>query len=440
MFSSVSEYKESLKVISSELKGFSERAGILGLSIKSLLTDYTFTSVDERFFKKDFGGEIVNDEKVGVSLAAALAGNLGNLGKTYGDLYKASIEEDSVYSAIELSTSTGAKIELIIFKGDDMSMSFDEDGIVKVYGIIIRMDKNKQFVNSGNFYGRTLNLYADVPTFVYAPSNGVIHGIANYSKVLDLANDEEEEDELNTDTEVNNSNSTDDTQKEKDMYPSDAIFVIYDSDSERYIPREEGNIIDWDYYYGIVKMGYDYNTVLLKDLSKNNIQFPEGSELEDIRQYYKKPLVNYKYQNRERCALTTFYADSQNVETLRLDITGTRSTVSAKSLDSFTSCHDYEKVDRVFTVIPNESFSYDIELNAADYIAGLGYRDSDRLVFIQSRTYEELEDRVAYLKKSYLVDRIQDGLYQYKDEDRDWNFKAFLCGPDFKFVDEVPKL
>lgn len=439
MFSSKDEYTSSLESISHKLYEIYGRVSVMKIDIRSMLSNYKVFKVDDRFFQTNFGGEIVNDTKVAVSLQEALSGNLGNMGKTYGELINMQQQQEKNRYAIELSTSTGAKIGLIIFKGDELALDFDENGLLKVYGIIIDMKKNAQYVDKGNFYGRTLNLYADVPTFILGPVTGNIHGIANYSKVLDLANDEEKEEARR-----NNNKAVEQETKEHDE-----IYVVFDNENpERYIARQEGNIIDFEYYYGISKRGEDFNRIVKKDIIEKNIKFvPEHGEvsleaerLAKIQEEYRQPLVNYKYQNRENCAITTFYADRMNVDVLRLDITGTRSTEAFGGLVGFTSSTEYGKVGTVFTVIPDEAFSYDVEINAADFLASLGYSAAKRMVFIQSRFNLDLTKRVKYMQASYKVTKVEDGLYEYVDEDKEWPFRAFLCGPDFKFVDRVEKI
>lgn len=433
MFLSIEDYNSALENLSRDLKAIYERTTVLKVPITDYLTDYKIRKIDEDFLSKDVGdGGFVNDTKVGVSLGAALAGNTLNLGKTYSDLYQQKLEDDTYYSSIELETSTNAKIELVIFKGLDLNLSFDDNGLLKVYAIILRADLNNQYVDKGKrLQGRTLNLFADVPTFIYAPEDGVIHGIANYSKVLELANDELKE-ELKRNGEYVESVSD-------SIHPSDAVFIVYDG-SERFIPCQEGNVIDWEFYNGIKKLGYDYFNILMKDFHFNNIKFPEGSKLEEIRKEYQTPLANYKYQNRENCALTNFYANKMNVEILRLDITGTRSTTAFKGLESFTSYHDYGKVDKVFTVIPSEMYEWDIDVMADDFLAGLGYTESKRYIFIQAKDVEEFEARKQFIESSFNMIKLDDMYYEYTCDYATWNFRAFLIGPDFKFVDEVSKL
>lgn len=430
MFTNKEEYINSLKQLSDELGGIYDRASIMKVSIKDLLSGHKIYKVDDRFFNTNFGGEIVNDTKVAISLRQAMAGNLGNMGKTYGELYELEQQTETRKAAIELTTSTGVTIGLIIFKGDEFELDFDDDKLLKVYGIIIDMKKNPQFVDKGGFYGRTLNLYADVPTFVLGPKQGVIHGIANYSKPLDVANDEEKE-------EKKNAGNEDDEQ----VVEHDEVFVVFDHENpDRHIVRQEGNIIDFEYYYGISEYGRDYEKVVIEDIRKSNVVFKGKDYLTEIRDIYKQPLVNYKYQNREKCALTIFYAEHMNVEVLRLDITGIRSTEAFNNIHGFTSSSEYGTVERVFTVIPDKMFSYDIEISASDFMAGLGFSQSKRFVFIQAWDYEELEKRAKFMKASYQVNQLEDDLYEYIDTDNQWGFRAFLCGPDFKFVDKVAKL
>lgn len=438
MFLSVEDYKSALKNLSQDLKSIYDRTTVLKIPITDYLTDYKIRKVDEDFLSKDVNdADFVNDSRVGVSLASALAGNTLNLGKTYSDVYKEELDDDRNYSSIELETSTDAKIELVIFKGVDLNISFDDDGLLKVYAIILRTDENPQFVDKGKHYGRTINLYSDITTFIYAPSDGVIHGIANYAKPLELVNDELK-DELKKNGEYVEPVSD-------SLHPKDAVFVIYDG-SERLIPSQEGNIIDWEFYNGIKKLGYNYFDTIMKDFHYNNIKFTEGSELEDIREAYKVPLVNYRYQNRENCALTSFYANKMNVDVLRLDITGTRSTTAFKGLDSFTSVHDYCSVNKVFTVFPSEpSFGYEgyewgLDVMANDFLVGMGYQKSKRYVFIQAKNEEEFESRKKFIESSFNLIKLDDMYYEYICDYEDWNFRAFLVGPDFKFVDEVSKL
>ena len=444
MFSCKEEYESSLKTISHELYEIYGRASVMKMDIRDLLTDYRIFKVDERFYQSDSGGEIVNDTKVCVSLAEALAGNTGNMGKTYGDLINMQQKEERTRYAIELLTTTGVKIGLIIFKGEELALEFDDDKQLQVYGILVDMKKNPQFVDKGGFHGRTLNLYADVTTYVLGPANGNIHGIANYTKVLELANDEEEEDPF-----VEKEEETNKDKNKQQEVDHDEIFVLFDPEnSDRYIPRQEGNIIDFDYYYGIMKRGRDFTSLVLQDIVEKNISFiskgaennDESKKLAQLQSEYRQPVVNYKYQNREKCAVTSFYADKMNVEVLRLDITGRRSTEAFGGMAGFTSSADYGTVNKVFTVIPDEAFSYDIEVNAADFLAGIGYNDSQRMVFIQAKTNEELAKRAKYMKASYTVTQLAPDLYEYVDEGAGWTFKAYLCGPDFKFVDEVEKL
>ena len=432
MFLNRDEYDNALENLSRDLKVIYDRTSILKMPIQDFLENYKIRKVDSDFLSKDvIESEFQNNSKVSVSLSSALAGNLGNLGKTYGDLYQESIEESKNYSSIELETTTGLKVEFIIFKGLDLKLEFNEDGLLKVYGLIVRMDKNPSLVDVLNKMGRTLNLFVDIPTFVYAPSNGTIHGIANYSKVLELANDGDDD---TLESKIRNSSSD-------SNLPDNAVFVIYNN-AERFIPRQEGNIIDWEFYNGIRKLGYDYNDILLKDLRADNIKFPKNSPLEEIRESYKQPLMNYVYQNRENCSLTSFYALNQNVNTLRLDITSNHSVTSFKGLDSFTSRHDYGKVNRVFVVIPNEKdeFQYDIECMVNEHLSYMGFQDSKRYVFIQARNSEDFIHRKAYLGCSYEMIDLGEEYCEYKANYANWDFRAFLVGPNFKFVDEVTKL
>lgn len=430
MFTNREEYNSSIEHISEELIGLYERASVMKVSIRDLLTEHKIYKVDERFFNNNFGGEIVNDTKVAISLRQAMAGNLGNMGKTYGELYEMEHSESTKKAALEVTTSTGATIGLIIFKGDDFELDFTEDKQLIVHGIIIDMKKNHQFIDKGGFFGRTLNLYADVPVFILGPKEGVIHGIANYAKPLDVSNDEEKEER-----------QANGEEEEAEVKDHDEVFVVFDKENpDRHIVRQEGNIIDFDFYYGIKEYGYDYEKVVVDDIRKSNVVFKGKEWMNEIRDSYKQPLVNYKYQNREKCALTAFYAEHMNVEVLRLDITGIRSTEAFNNLHGFTSASEYGTVERVFTVIPDKMFSYDVEISASDFLAGLGFSQAKRYVFIQAWDYEELARRAKFMKASYKVEKLDEDLYEYVDEDNPWNFRAFLCGPDFRFVDQVAKL
>lgn len=440
MFNNREEYVETLRTFSHDLKEIYNRATVLGLGISGFLQDYKVEKVDESFFNQDSGGGFVNDSAVKVSLQAALAGNMGNLGKNYSDVYYDQVQEESNLSALVVTTSTDVQIGLIIFKGDDLEISFDENDILKVYGIVVRMDNNFALVDKGGHYGRTLNLYANVPTFIYAPSEGSIHGIADYSEVLRLKNDDSDEDDFGNKPEPV-------VQEKKEakgvesIYPSNSIFVVFNSaDLDRFIPRQEGNIIDWEFYNTFKKMGYSYEQKVNQDLIYHNIKFKDEA-YNALKESFKKPLVNYKYLNRENCSLTTFYAVNQNVDVLRLDITSDRSTRSMKVTDSFTSSSDYSNVGLVFTVINDCAFSYDIEISAADFLAGIGYQNpTKRMVFIQADNVEELEARKYMLEQSYTIKKLQDEVYEYYLPNEPWEFRAFLIGPDFKFVDEVVKL
>lgn len=426
MFNNKEEYELAIKDLSEKFKGIYERLTILGGDLRSFLSDYTITEVNKEFFDSSYGINLASSENVAYSLADVLSGKAAHLGKSYAEVADEEIEKATALYAIELDTSTGAKVDLVIFKGSELNLEFEEDGLLKIYGIIFDMKKNHAYVDKGDFYGKTLYLYAPIPTYILGPAEGIIHGVADYTRATkwvgeDISGLSKEELEIRNRT--------------------TPIYICYDSDnSNRLVRRHEGNLIDWDLFYGIQHRGHDYTETIYKDIFKDNIRFADSEELNDIKESYKVPLVNYKYQNRETCAITCFLADKMNVDFLRLDITSERSMNSYKLGAGFTSSFDYTYVGTVLAVLPASYFQFGNDIAAADSIDYAGYSGSKKFIFYEAQTDEEYNLVVEMIKSSYRLELHENDCYEYIDEDDPRSFRSFVVKNGYKYATEVPKL
>lgn len=426
MFNSKEEYELVIKNLSEKFYGIYDRVIVLGSDLRSFLSDYTITAVTKEYFDSSFGIALAGSESVSYSLGDVLAGKAVNLGKTYSEVYEKEIEEATNLYAIELETTTGAKIDLVMFKNETLELEFDENELLKIYGIVFDAKKNPGYVDKGGFYGRTLNLYAPVPTFIIGPKEGNMHGVANYSEVTKWKGEDISE-------------FTEEQLEERNK--KTPIYIHYDAENPvRHIPRQEGNIVDWDLYYGIQHCGRNYEDIIQKDIFNDNINFTDNDYLNNIKNSYKLPLVNYKYLNRENCATTCFFAEKMNVDVLRLDLTSERSMNSYQMGSGFTSSFDYTFVGKVFAVLPAEMFQHGNDICAADAMVYSGYVQPSRMIFYESKTDETFDKLLVILKSNYKVIDKGNECYEYIDEDIDRNFRTFLVKSGYKYVNNVSKL
>ena len=436
MFASIEEYKEGLENFGSVIRSYSDAALMFG-TLKAELEKFGLRIIPDEYrailTKESLLGidsaKANSNQAVAVSLSAALNGNTAMLGKTEKDM-----AQDKSLSSVDVTTSTDAKISMVIFKGDKLEADYKDD-VLKIYGILIDLNEpeNQQFVDAGNKKGRTLNIYSDTPVIVIAPKKGRIHGIANYSKILPLHQDYEDAESF---------------EKNKDNMPKPVYIDFSGSeDSDIFIPIQEAEINDVILNTCISRAGRDYTKVLYSDQQRNNVVLDNNKgqeQLDKYRELRKRP-VHFKYLNREAEGISYFYAANQTVDVLRIDITSEIST-SSYLKGMFTASADYNSVQKVITVIPPKYFDDTDFDEVYGLISGIGFKDkkkdknSDVVIFMQYNDEEELKDYIAYHVPVLVFDKISEHITKVTSIRSEWNFRVYMVDKEFRFAEEAMKL